>query len=253
MAFIDDAKQLITNGDIIDEGFDFLSDTINALLGDPVSAGRIIIALARSPFLFREKLFWGKIEQYLNGVYVEEEDRAKLCAKLVENGTSSENAKRLVACIDRAETSRKIQYLINATRCLLADFIDRETFFRICRAITDSLDEDLQYLRDHLGENNLSYNDNVQGLYSSGLMCLSMIGGEENKYSFTPIAFTVDEYAVSYHDVERYPNPCADAQHQLPNATIPTATDEETKEMLDDVFGRPSAIHTQVAMPIGEF
>lgn len=252
MAFIDDAKQLIANGEIREDGFDFLSDTIDALLGDPVSAGRVIIALARSPFLFREKLFWGKVEQYLNGVYVKEDDRAKLCAKLVENGTSNENTKRLVACIDRAETSRKIQFLINATRCLLADFIDRETFFRICRAITGSLDEDLQYLRDHLGEDDLPYSDNVQGLYSSGLMYSSVIG-EDTRYSFTPIAFAVDRYAVSYDDIERYPNPCADVQHQLPNITIPTATGEETKEMLDDVFGRPSAIHTEVEVSMGEF
>lgn len=252
MAFIDDAKQLIASGEIKEEGFNLLLDTISALLGDPVSAGRVIITLGHSPFLLRERLFWGKIEKYLNGVYIEERDRAKLCAKLVENGTNDENAKRLIECIDRAETSRKVQYLINATRCLLADFIDRETFFRICRAITGLLDEDLQYLREHLGDNDLPYNDNVQGLYSSGLMYSSVIG-ENPRYSFTPIAFSVDRFAVSYDDIERYPNPCAVDHHKLPNINIPTASNREIAEMLDDVFGKSSAIHTEVELSMGEF
>lgn len=252
MAFIDSAKQLIADGEIRDDGFDFLANTIDALLGDPVSAGKVIMALGRSPFLLREKLFWGKVEQYLNGVYIGDEDRAKLCARLTRDGADSENTKRLIECIDRAETSRKIQYLINVTRCLLSDFINLETFFRICRAISGSLDEDLHFLRQHIGEKDLPYNDNVQGLYSAGLMYSSLIG-EDTRYSFTPIAFDVDRYAVSYDDVERYFNPLAETRQELPSINIPTASDEDVNAMFDDVFGSSSTIHTEVKIPMGEF
>lgn len=251
MTFIDDAKYLAKNGEVKEAGSDFLSDVMGALMGDRLSAGRAIIKLMQAPLFLREGLFWSKMEQYLNGVYVAEEDCAKLRARLTENGSSDENAKRLIECIDRAETSRKIRYLINATRCLLTDFIDRETYFRICRAITGALDEDLQYLRDHLKEEDLPYSNNVQGLYSAGLMYSSVIG-EDTRYSFTPLAFDVDRYAVSYDDDGRYPNPLAETSQKAPSIGIPTATDEEVEELLDDVFAPPK-LHTEVEIPMGEF
>ena len=81
-----------------------------------------MIAIAKSPFYIREQLFWSKLETFLNGIYLEESDRAILRAKLAENGNSNENALRLVASIDRAETMQKIQYLVNVTRGLLTNF-----------------------------------------------------------------------------------------------------------------------------------
>lgn len=251
MSFVDDAKYLAENGEVKEVGSDFLSDIIGALMGDPLSAGKAIIKLMQAPLFFRERLFWSKMEQYLDGVYVEEEDRAKLRARLTENGSADENAKRLIECIDRAETSRKIRYLINATRCLLTDFIDLETYFRICRAVTGTLDEDLQYLRDHLEEEDLPYNNNIQGLYSAGLMYSSVIG-EDTRYSFTSLAFTVDRRAVSYDNDGRYPNPQAEASQKVPSIGIPTVTDEEVEKMLDDEFGS-SKLHTEVEIPMGEF
>ena len=96
--------------------------------------------------------------------------------------------------IDRAETQQKIRYIINATRCLLTDFIDLPTFFRICHAITHTLDEDLVFLRNHIKETDLPYSQFTQGLLTSGLMYQSVIDGNgEQKYSFTPIAQIVDQ------------------------------------------------------------
>lgn len=165
-------------------------------------------ALAKSPFFVREQIFWTKIEAFLNGIYLNENDCAKLRAKLTEDGGKGDNPLRLVQSIDRAETQQKIQYLINATRCLLTDFIDRHTFFRICHAITHTLDEDLVFLGEHINEENISYSSYTQGLLTSGLMYQSVIDGNGNqKYSFTSIAKTVDQYAVSYENIERYPNP----------------------------------------------
>ena len=112
--------------------------------------------------------------------------------------------------IDRAETQQKIRYLINATRCLLADFIDRPTYsyFRLCHAITHTLEEDLLFLKEHIKEKDLPYSTYTQGLLTVGLMYQSVLDGNgEQKYSFTPVARLVDRFAVSYDDVERYPNP----------------------------------------------
>lgn len=124
-----------------------------------------------------------------------------------------ENSFRLIEYIDRVETQKKIQYLVNATRCLLADFIDIATYFRICHAVTYTLDEDLQFLKTHIEKSNLSYDAYVQGLLTAGLMYQSVIDGNgDQKYSFTPMAEDVDRFAVSYDNLERYPNPKSSVQ-----------------------------------------
>lgn len=53
-------------------------------------------------------------------------------------------------------------------------------------------------------------------------MYQSTIGGNcDSKYSFTPLAESVDRFAVSYDNVERYPNPmiikdnCSSPQTQI--------------------------------------
>lgn len=256
MTIIDEANSLISRGEILDivgTSIDLLSDVIEAVQGNPLSIGKIILTLTKSPFLIREKLFWSKLERYLNGVYISEEDRAKLRAKLVENGSCDENAKRLIECIDRAETIQKIQYLINATRCFLTDFIDRTTFFRICRAITGTMDEDLLFLRDHISESNFESNSNVQGLFVSGLVTFSVIGGEQTLYSFTPIASLVDQYAISYDNIGRYPDPNVRGITESPNIEIPTATVDEVNEMLDFTFGEKQSSKINVELPMGEF
>lgn len=177
------------------------------VLGNPVSVGKIIITLTKSAFFIRERLFWSKMEKFLNGVCLSKDDCDKLQVKLAEDGKKKENTFRLVSIIDRVETQQKISYLINATRCLLENLIDRETYFRICHTITNTLEEDLAFLGEHIFEADLSYDISIQGLLTSGLMYQSVIDANgDQKYSFTPLAQIVDQYAISSNNIERYPN-----------------------------------------------
>lgn len=250
MTFIEQVQGLVSRGEIQDETVNFLEDSIDAALGNPISAGKILIFLARSPFLIREQLFWTKLEAFLNGVYLSEDDSANLRARLTENGEKPENAVRLVESIDGAETQQIVHYLINATRCLLTDFIDRPRYFRICHVVTHTLEEDLKYLAEHVDEEELSYCISIQGLLTSGLMYQSVFdGNREQKYSFTDIARLVDRYAVSYDNDGRYPNPCGvGVQMSSPQISIPSlewneltdgkiSTNEEASEMLNSVMG----------------
>lgn len=223
MNYIEQIKGLICNGKIHEASTNMFGDVINAVLGDPVSIGKVLITLTESPFFIREQLFWRKMESFLNGVYLSENDCSKLCAKLTENGDNRDNAIRLVECIDRAESQKKIGYLINATRCLLTDFIDRPTYFRVCHAITHTLDEDLVFLGVHINEEHIPYSSYTQGLLTAGLMYQSIIDANgEQKYSFTPIARIVDQYAVSYENIERYPTPnVLNSEQAPPTVSIP--------------------------------
>lgn len=113
MNYVDRAKQLIARHEVKEVSKNLLEDALAALLGDPVAIAKLVFTLGSSPFFIRDQLFWSKLEMFLNGVYIEDEDRAKLCAKLTANGKKHDTQARLIECIDRAETESKIQYLIN--------------------------------------------------------------------------------------------------------------------------------------------
>jgi len=246
MNFIEQSKGLISRGEVQEASKNLIEDIINALLGDPISVGKIIFTLIKSPFFFREQLFWTKMEAFLNGVYLNEADKEKLRAKLNKNGKERDNACRLIECIDRAETQQKIRYLINATRCLLADSIDLQTYFRICHAIKNTLEEDLQFLREHiLTEDNHGDSLYTEGLLTAGLMYQSVFDPNGNqKYSFNTTVELVDKFAVSYDDVARYPNPTSnpdkDYSHQISLSTGIETISKDEIDRLSRVLGEES-------------
>ena len=94
----------------------------------------------------------------------------------------------------------------------------------------------MSFLKDHIDEEDLVYNSYVQGLLTTGLMYQSVIdGNDESKYSFTPLARLVDQYAVSYENLERYPNPkqITDVQTILRQQISPKAlTDDDMDDIL---------------------
>lgn len=233
-------NDLIKNKNLQLDAAKFIEDLVNAVLGNPAALVKVFKAIMQSPFYLREQLFWNKFSKFLEGTYHNEDDINDLRAKFSEYGTKEENAERLITYIDRAENHDKVQYLINATRCLLMDFISMPEYFRICNAVTYTLYEDLQFLKTYIQCSELEYNEYVQGLLTSGLMYQSVIDGNngENRYSFTAIAVLVDMYAVSYDNLERYPNPkVKNSNNSLPHIEVSprTATDEEVNALFDDI------------------
>ena len=98
----------------------------------------------------------------------------------------------------------------------------------------------MQFLKVHIGESDISYDVYVQGLLTSGLMYQSVIdGNEDQKYSFTPIAEDVDRFAVSYDDIERYPNPQISVQKTTPQISIPSLEWQEiSKDEINALFDK---------------
>lgn len=88
----------------------------------------------------------------------------------------------------------------------------------------------------HIKEADILYNATVQGLLTSGLMYQSVIDSKgEQKYSFTPLAEIVDRFAISYNDLERYPNPRGPFQiFSSPQPKLPDIP--EWKILTDDDF-----------------
>ena len=207
MKLLENAKALVSDSEIQEGTVNFIDDSISALLGDPVAAGKVIFALSKSPFFLRDKLFWMKFEQFLSGIDMEENERAEFCRKLTEDGSMGDSPYRLLQAIDHAETKEKINYLVNASRSLSAGFINLSTYFRICHVITNTIDEDLQFLSEHIQDSgDFKYSDTIQGLQNVGLMRQSVIDANGNdRFVFTPFANMVDQYAISFDNVNRYP------------------------------------------------
>lgn len=209
MKFLEKAKAFVSDKTVIDGTVNFLGDSISALLGDPVAAGKLVYSILRSPMTVRDQFFWLKFEMFLDGIDVSDKERANFCKRLTEDGTKRENPYRLIQAIDHTDTNNKIQYLINASRCLSTGFIELPLFFRICHTITNSLEEDLLYLAEHILEDyEYEYSFVVQALMNNGLVYQSVIDGNgEDRYKFTSLANDLDRFAISYDNVERYPNP----------------------------------------------
>ena len=186
---------------------------MNAILGNPVSAAKVLLTVIESPYFIREKLFLTKLEIFLNGIYQQESDIEKLKYQLALKDDKQENAKRILYCIDKVETDKKVDYLINVTRALINDIIDLSKYFRICNVVVNTLDEDLKFLREHIEKEEMDDRIEVQGLSSVGLMIQTVFdagnaeGYATQKYSFTKLAKIVDICAISYNDGKRYPNP----------------------------------------------
>lgn len=206
MKFLDIVKSRVQDSEIIEQTENFLFDAVDALLGDPVAAGKIVYSLGRNAFLFRERLFWTKVEVFLSGIDTREGERAKFCEELEKYAANKEGAFRLVQIIDRADTETKIKYITNAAHAVANNYIDLSSFFRIIHAVASTLNEDLKFLGEHIKDKSeFVYNDNVQGLQNNGLMYQSLTDEENSRFKFTPLAEDLDEYAINFDNVERYP------------------------------------------------
>lgn len=53
MKFTEKIQGLISRGEIQDASTNMLEDTIGAVLGDPISVGKIMLAIVKSPFFIR--------------------------------------------------------------------------------------------------------------------------------------------------------------------------------------------------------
>ena len=216
MKLLEQGKALVTDKEVQSGSIDFFADSVAALIGDPVAVGKMMVTLLQSPFLLNEKIFWNKFELFLNGIDTSDSERAMFCERLTSKGRKGENPYRLIAAINRCDTQRKITYLIAASRCLAADFIDLSTYFRIVHTIMDCLQEDLEFVSDNiLNHGEYEYSDTVQGLMNCGLMyqCVMDCNGND-KYTFTPFADTIDIFALSYDNVDRYPDPISSFENR---------------------------------------
>ncbi len=176
----------------------FTCDFLN-IAGFASSAKQIKdILREKAPFLYREWKFWDNIDKFFNSGILSDDDKRKLIGKLSSEKEKQEVGRKIIDFIGKIDTDKKLVYIINATKAWVDDAIDRPQYFRICHIISASLDEDLQFLSEHIDDTgDIPYSIEVNGLQTTGLACHKAMDKEGNPlYVFTPLSRAVNEYAI---------------------------------------------------------
>jgi len=167
-------------------------------------------ALIKVPSGLNDYWLCKKFEKFYKAIYHSNlTDSVKYSSQLFgDESTAHENAFRLIQYIDKAESLKIIDYIINASRAVGNQMIAASDYFRIIRAIVHSFPDDLSYFRSIAASKEPQFGDiRIMSLAQSGLMISStiMVGRpiEEQGYSITRLGFLVDRYALSFDDEER--------------------------------------------------
>lgn len=191
-------------------GGESLDTLVHALLGGELTAITRAFSLAKdAPFFVSNAVFMVKYEKLLPEIYYDSSDMIIISNKLF--GEDSEerinNAIRTITLVDKIDTMTKIDYLLNANRSFSNGCITREQLFRIANALANTLSEDLEYLKKHALDEDLTGNVNVQALANIGAVIIAEIdaNADVEKQTYVVIKFgqILDKYALSVMDDER--------------------------------------------------
>lgn len=233
---------------IVDSGNskDVIDTAIGILKQDPSAIAKLIPMVKNTPLQIRENIYLNKFIKFVQGVEDIQEnlqESVKLSEKLFsdeENG--NDNAIRILNCIEKIDSEKKVDYMISATRSFLLNMIDVEEYFRILKVITETLYEDLLFLKENIIKTDkLKGNRNVLALSNAGLAIQCVIDSnvdiEEQFYNITKLGMSVDKYAISIDD-DKHRNWHKNNGYESIklDLALPTYTTEEIDEMVNETL-----------------
>lgn len=207
MRDIDAVSKIFSKGA---EMFGNIALCVKTICGDKISEAQLSVKIGKAVLSLPDEIFYLKLEKFLNGVCLKDNERAQMRAWIAENGNEEENGLRLISYINNAESLKKVEYFSNATRCALNYNLELELYFRICNAIDMSVEEDLRFLADNIPKNyNKPFAQNyyTQKLYAAGLMNFISGLSAHAQHKFNNLAELVDVCAVNFGNDTKYPNP----------------------------------------------
>lgn len=196
-----------------DNGIEMIDNAIGTLMLDPIATKSLINQIRKTPALIRETIYWNKFYLFVKGIkQIQDElgESVRLSNKLFDNiEHKQQNGMRLLAYVDKADSEQKINYFVNATRSLLMNVINNVDYFRIMKAISETLNEDLEYLSEIATSSNfIKGNMQLLALERSGLVLQAGIDANENiesqSYAVSTLGRMVDRYAISLVNESRW-------------------------------------------------
>lgn len=174
--------------------FDFLG-----LVGCASSAKQVKDFLRnKAPFLYSDWKFWDNVDKFFNSGVLSEEDKQKWIEKVSNTKNPVDTGNEIIGIIKKIETDKKLTYILRATKNLANDAISLPEYLRVCHVVMNTLEEDLQFLKDYINEEKIPYSLEVGGLIVLGLAYHTGVS-EDNipEYSFTALAKIVNGYAIN--------------------------------------------------------
>lgn len=235
-------KGVIDEMDIENYSTDIIDNAIGTLMLDPIAMKNLTLQLRKIPTMIRDAIYWNKFYMFVTGVkQIENElgESIKLSSKLFDDPkTKRQNGMRLLGYVDKADSEEKVKYYINATRSLLVGCISNTDYFRIMKAVSETLNEDLEYLSEiAININTIRGNIQLLALERSGLVLQAGIDVNEDiesqDYAVSKLGRMVDNYAISLENEERQKFYKNDIKMQKLDVDLPTISHEEISKLFE--------------------
>lgn len=191
---------------------DIVDNMLESLGLNCIAKKNLAMQLIKMPFLMKDAFYWYKFHLFISGISEGEKNLelgAKLSNKLFDTPENTKkNGMRLLEYINKADSEQKIGYYVNATKSLFIENIDIVSYFRIIKAISETLNEDLEYLENiAMQENEIKGNMQILALERSGLVIQASLSHRESTesqgYIISSLGRMVDCYAISFENNER--------------------------------------------------
>lgn len=189
-----------------------IATCILAVMGIPSEFFQIGNLLGKSAMSIPDWLFYNKLNIFLKGVELSDNDRAKMRAFLSKNGCEADNCIRIMNCINMAESEKKIEFISNATRCALNYEMDLSLYFRVVNVINMLVEDDIEFLAENITlferpeDNHLKQNNHTQALFAVGAMRMITTVWKGGDYAFTSFGKVLDASTISFTNDAKYPN-----------------------------------------------
>lgn len=191
------------------------------------------------PWVYPEWKFWDNMTKFFNSDILTDEDKQKLVEKVSSEKNKEEVGKRIIKLVGNVNTNKKLAYIINATKSLANDAVDLSTYFRICHVISNSLDEDLRFLGEHISESEVPYSIEVSGLQTAGLVYFKSADESGNQvYAFNALANAVNEYAIRSDGTEVIEKFDLNEPPDLKNFASENLSEDDIWKMFDEGSGK---------------
>lgn len=184
----------------------FFENIGKAVLGDTSAAIDAAKILVSSPFLIQQTLFWGRFTMFLEGVFIDDESIRKMSEIFVEHEERVDYSMRIIKIIDDIDTKTKTKFISNLTKSLLAKFITKTDYYRLCYIVRSTLEEDLNYVSKNIIKESVSNNMQIEFLRQGGLVVCTHEASDskDDIFKFTPLAKMLDMYGLDYENENKY-------------------------------------------------
>ena len=194
---------------------------------------------ARKIWNIPTNLYLNKLEQYCRGVSEIPIEKREKYIKLVGSKKVNKDNTFVLNMVNRVEEEEKIAFFVALWAAKLDHVIDDPEYRRLMILVDRTLYSDLLYMRDHITENPVPLKTTSDfGLVSSGILISAGLGvGEFDEETFDAGTMLFN-YSLPAKRLSKilFNIDCKERASNIGIMTV--ASNDETKQMLDEVFGK---------------